>query len=72
VDRAFGTAERHSWEADRNWQPIRRAVELALVEGQAMIEAGTALLAVPGARTADEMAAEVRSEWAALLEPVGL
>jgi Methane/Phenol/Toluene Hydroxylase len=156
ADRAFGTAERRIWEADRNWQPIRRAVELALVEydwdrafvvtnlvvkpvtdllslqqlsrqatavgakldallldnlfrdsrrsqrwtsalvafladadagnlavlqgyldefaplGQAMVEAGTALLAVPGARTAAEIAAEVRSEWAALVDPAGL
>ena len=32
-DRAgFATGERQLWENDANWQPIRRAVELALVE----------------------------------------
>jgi toluene monooxygenase system protein E len=156
TDRAFGTAERHIFQADPNWQPFRRAVELALVEydwdrafvvtnlvvkpvadllslqqlsrqatavgakldallldnlfrdsrrsqrwtsalvafladadagnlavlqgyldefaplGHAMIEAGTALLAVPGARAAAEIATEVRSEWAALVDPAGL
>jgi Methane/Phenol/Alkene Hydroxylase len=156
ADRGFGTAERHLWEADPNWQPLRRAVELALVEydwdrafvvtnlvvkpvadlltlqqlsrqavavgaqldalllenlfrdsqrsqrwtsalvaflaesdaanlgvlqeyldqfaplGHAMIVAGSALLAVPGAAAADEIAGEVRSAWAGLLEPAGL
>jgi methane/phenol/toluene hydroxylase len=28
----FGTGERHRWETDPNWQPIRKAIELALVE----------------------------------------
>jgi hypothetical protein len=155
-DRAFGTGERHLWETDPNWQPIRRAVELALVEydwdrafvmtnlvvkpvtdlllleqlsrqatavgaqldalvlenlwrdsqrsqrwtsalvafladadagnrgvlqgyldaftplGEEMIEAGASLLTVPTTRTADEIASQVRSAWAALLDPVGL
>lgn len=31
-DRAFGSGERAVWEEDRDWQPIRRAVEEALVE----------------------------------------
>jgi len=31
-DRAFGTAERAIWEADPDWQPVREAVEHALVE----------------------------------------
>ncbi|MDO8308982.1 MAG: toluene hydroxylase [Actinomycetota bacterium] len=31
-DRGFATSERGHWENDTNWQPIRRAVELALVE----------------------------------------
>lgn len=31
-DRGFATSERDHWENDTNWQPIRRAVELALVE----------------------------------------
>lgn len=31
-DRDFGTGERHRWENAPNWQPIRRAVELAFVE----------------------------------------
>jgi toluene monooxygenase system protein E len=30
--RGFGTGERHRWEADPNWQPIRKAIELAFVE----------------------------------------
>jgi hypothetical protein len=30
--RGFGTGERHRWETDENWQPIRKAIELALVE----------------------------------------
>jgi toluene monooxygenase system protein E len=30
--RGFGTGERHRWETEPNWQPIRKAVELALVE----------------------------------------
>jgi Methane/Phenol/Toluene Hydroxylase len=29
---SFATGERHIWENAENWQPIRRAVELALVE----------------------------------------
>lgn len=31
-NRGFGTGERALWENDPGWQPIRRAVELALVE----------------------------------------
>jgi len=30
--RGFGTGERHRWETDPDWQPIRKAIELALVE----------------------------------------
>ncbi len=30
--RGFGTGERRRWETDPDWQPIRRAIELALVE----------------------------------------
>jgi hypothetical protein len=30
--REFGTGERHRWETDPNWQPIRKAIELAFVE----------------------------------------
>jgi len=30
--RGFGTGERDSWENDADWQPIRKAVELALVD----------------------------------------
>jgi methane/phenol/toluene hydroxylase len=31
-DRGFGTGERHTWEQAPDWQPIRQAIELALVE----------------------------------------
>lgn len=31
-DAGFGTAEREIWESSPGWQPIRKAVELALVE----------------------------------------
>ncbi len=31
-DRDYGVGERASWEGDPDWQPLRRAVELALVE----------------------------------------
>ena len=30
--RGFGTGERHRWETDPDWQPIRKAIELAFVE----------------------------------------
>ncbi|MGD0608783.1 MAG: toluene hydroxylase, partial [Streptosporangiaceae bacterium] len=30
--RGFGTGERHRFQTDPNWQPIRKAIELALVE----------------------------------------
>ncbi len=31
-DRGFGVSERDTWQTAPNWQPVRRAVELALVE----------------------------------------
>lgn len=31
-DRSFGTGERATWEGNADWQPVRKAVELALVE----------------------------------------
>jgi Methane/Phenol/Toluene Hydroxylase len=31
-DRGFGTGERAAWREDSHWQPLRRLVELALVE----------------------------------------
>jgi toluene monooxygenase system protein E len=154
--RAFGAGERDRWETDPDWQPIRRAVELALVEydwdrafvvtnlvvkpvtdlllldqlsrqataagaqldalvlenlwrdglrsqrwtsalvsfltdadagnrdvlqghlddfaplGESMIEAGASLLTVPATRATSDIAAQVRSAWTTLLEPVGL
>ena len=30
--RGFGAGERHRWETDPNWQPVRKAIELAFVE----------------------------------------
>jgi Methane/Phenol/Toluene Hydroxylase len=154
--RDFGTGERHRWETAPDWQPIRKAIELAFVEydwdrafvltnlvvkpvadllmieqlstqaaaagaqldalvlenlwrdslrsqrwtfalvefllaaddgnrdvlrgyfgefaplGEAMIEAGASLLAVPGGRTAGIIAGQVRSSWTALADLAGL
>lgn len=154
--RAFGSGERDAWENAADWQPFRRAVELALVEydwdrafvvtnlvvkpvadlllldqlgrqadaagarldalvlenlwqdarrsrrwtralvgfladadpanpavlhayldefaplGDAMIDAGGALIATPGARPAHQIAADARTAWSAFLHSAGL